>query len=319
MNPTTDLVYKPSFFDCYKANLPDMDHILQAVAWRFRSIMDPQDLKQEMILRMHQSKFLAKYNPALTSLSTYIMQNAIWTAEHAADSQISDQFVMVDPEGHRRNGKRLYRTKPGEVRVRRQVLAKDLNCPNNEDDHLLELAGIPEIEAEIDVQKLLERVNSRLDETSRKVLSSHLQGFSYKEISDVMGCSTSYIGHKSTEIKRVFRKLMPVKNPKVLSGNNHRISKVRDLTVNEKNRIRNELFIPANGMISSDACVAFKAKMSVDVTIFQITGQIVSLHRKVAKGEIILRRLDAYNRYLDNRRKLWASYDSPRYRKMRDR
>jgi hypothetical protein len=56
-----------------------------------------------------------------------------------------------------------------------------------------------------------------------------------------------------------------------------------------------------------------KAAVGKDISIFQVTGAIVGLHRKAARGEIVLRNSKSYKAFMANHRKQWARYSSSKY------
>ena len=100
-------------------------------------------------------------------------------------------------------------------------------------------------------------------------------------------------------------------------GNGHSKAKKRDLTSTEKDSLRAE-FIACNGQIEDDACVSMKTRcVGADASIFQVTGFVSYLHRRVAGGEIRLRDIPAYETFIRQHRVLWSTYDSPKYRAMR--
>jgi hypothetical protein len=101
--------------------------------------------------------------------------------------------------------------------------------------------------------------------------------------------------------------------------NGHKVAKVRDLRDDERARILNDLFLPNDGQISTDACVAFKQTMDPEIAIFQITGYIVGLHKKVREGHITIRNVESYNNYLRKRREMWASWKSSRYQALKEK
>jgi hypothetical protein len=104
------------------------------------------------------------------------------------------------------------------------------------------------------------------------------------------------------------------------SGNGHKILKVRDLQIHEKNTIETQLFIPNNGQITADLCVEFKTqKLPGEVSIFQVTGYVTCLHGKVARGKLRVGDIRSYENFIKAHRSLWKTYDSDRYKAMRDR
>jgi hypothetical protein len=104
----------------------------------------------------------------------------------------------------------------------------------------------------------------------------------------------------------------------VKAKNNHAIAKVRPLNEAEVKKIRNR-FIALDGVIPDDTWAKLKETMSKDVSVFQITGQVVRLHRAVARGEIALKNKKAYNAAIQARRDKWKTYDSAKYREFAKR
>jgi len=103
-------------------------------------------------------------------------------------------------------------------------------------------------------------------------------------------------------------------------ANGHMSLKKRELFEPEKSLIKNVLFLPNNGIIKPDLCVAFKRQhMPVEVTIFQVTGYVTTLHGQVARGIIRLRDQRTYEANIKARRKLWGTYNTPRYIAMREK
>jgi hypothetical protein len=102
-------------------------------------------------------------------------------------------------------------------------------------------------------------------------------------------------------------------------GNGHRPAKIRPLSPNEKGLIE-KFFSNKNGMIKNDLCVRFKQhKLPEEISIFQVTGYIVTLHRRVAQGDLQIRDLKAYKEFMGYHRAVWKSYNSPKYWAMRKR
>jgi hypothetical protein len=107
--------------------------------------------------------------------------------------------------------------------------------------------------------------------------------------------------------------------PDTPSGNGHKRMKIRDLEQHEKDKIETLLFVPSNGQIYPDMCVQFKAtKLPAEVAIFQVTGYVTALHGRVARGKLHVRNAGAYETFIRNHRALWRTYDSPRYKAMRE-
>jgi hypothetical protein len=102
------------------------------------------------------------------------------------------------------------------------------------------------------------------------------------------------------------------------SGNGHKSLKHRALEPHEKDKIQSQLFIPHNGMIGKDLCVDFKTqKLPGEVSIFQVTGYVTALHIRVAAGKLRVQDKRSYENFIKGHRNLWKTYDSEKYRAMR--
>jgi hypothetical protein len=95
--------------------------------------------------------------------------------------------------------------------------------------------------------------------------------------------------------------------------NHHAIAKVRPLSEGEIKKIRDR-FIELDGVIPDDTWADLKKTMSKDISVFQITGQVVRLHREVAQGTIALKNKRAYTAAIQARRDKWKTYNSKKYR-----
>lgn len=97
-----------------------------------------------------------------------------------------------------------------------------------------------------------------------------------------------------------------LKSQVVFNRNGHKRAKKRLLTLQEKIKIKKE-FLRLNGEITEDAAVIIHKgmlvnKKSQDVSIFQVTGCIVNLHKKVREGLLEVRDRESYDRALMSRR-----------------
>jgi len=131
--------------------------------------------------------------------------------------------------------------------------------------------------------------------------------------------------HEEDEELRKYLEILPephqtttMPTPVKRTGNGHKSKKVRSLLDAEKDTIRAE-FVAINGQIAEDACKPIHSKMDPEISIFQVTGFVTYLHSKVAAGALQLKDLSAYVEFLKGHRKLWATYDSPKYRALRQK
>jgi hypothetical protein len=117
--------------------------------------------------------------------------------------------------------------------------------------------------------------------------------------------------------------VQPKRGYKKRTGNGHKGVKVRDLYDSERDAMRHQLFLPKNGQIDDDDCVAFRnSQFNPEIGIFQVTGFVSVLHRYVAEGRMEgIRDLAAYENWMRVKYggSLWARYNHPLYVDVRRR
>ncbi len=111
-------------------------------------------------------------------------------------------------------------------------------------------------------------------------------------------------------------KTEPVKSG--LSGNGHASTKTRKLGDEEKDFIRSR-FIELNGEFEDKKKYASEIleTLGTDISVWQVTGFVSSLHREIAAGEMVVPDMPSYLTFLSNHRRMWARYNSIKYKDMR--
>jgi hypothetical protein len=101
-------------------------------------------------------------------------------------------------------------------------------------------------------------------------------------------------------------------------GNGHAPGKKRKLNNPEKDNIKAE-FMALNGEFedAKKSCTALLPQMGTDVTVWQITGFVSYLHREIAANQLQVPDMDAYMKFIENHRRLWAQYNSQKYQNLR--
>jgi hypothetical protein len=102
------------------------------------------------------------------------------------------------------------------------------------------------------------------------------------------------------------------------NGNGHASGKKRQLNDPEKDNIKAE-FMAINGEFedAKKSCTALLPQMGTDITVWQVTGFVSYLHREIAANKLQVPDMDAYMRFLENHRRLWAQYNSQKYQNLR--
>lgn len=102
------------------------------------------------------------------------------------------------------------------------------------------------------------------------------------------------------------------------NGNGHKAEMKRKLNSDEKDIIRTE-FTRLNGEFEDEkkSCTAMLTQMGTEITVFQVTGFVSYLHREIASGRWSVPDMDSYMAFLENHKKMWAQYNSPKYQNLR--
>lgn len=110
---------------------------------------------------------------------------------------------------------------------------------------------------------------------------------------------------------------LPAVTPR--NGNGHQTKKVRDLKDSDR-KIIDEEFQAVNGEFkdaTKSATNNIHPKLPTEIAIWQVTGRISHLHREIAAGRLEVTDMDSYKTFLEEHKKLWAQYNSPKYQKLR--
>lgn len=98
--------------------------------------------------------------------------------------------------------------------------------------------------------------------------------------------------------------------------NGHLRRRRRSLTNEERQIVRRE-FRRNNGIIEKNCASRIRDMLPSDVSVFQVVGAIVMLHREVKNGTLLLRDMAAYKAALTAHRDHWLTYRGEKYDQMR--
>lgn len=181
----------------------------------------------------------------------------------------------------------------------------ELKRLNNNPQNFNEVLEVPD---EV-LMEPLKKVKETFDETFEKFLST--KSDLNNDVPDISDKDTNNISDNDTS---------DVSDTSILSekksGNGHKRAKKRNLYSAEKDVIK-AAFLKDNGQIAEDKCVEIHETLNPEISIFQVTGYVTSLHRHIARGTLTISNLDAYINFLQSHRNLWATYKSPKYEAMR--
>jgi RNA polymerase sigma factor (sigma-70 family) len=310
-----------AFMAFYKMNQADVERILWDACWRHKDIVDPNDMHQDLFVRLHRSKFLERFDPKQSQLGTFFTGRVNGYAQHVVTKTL-------------RKSRRFD-----------QALCMEFNNTEEDRDASPELSVNPDTEDNIFNEEVFKQTCDILDRGQKQILKMYLEGHSSAEVAAFFKISVPALLNRWSKIKdvilskndwaedgedgaedraeraqallshwnsvetpkRVVRKKVSIGN-----GNGHAKEKRRPLSEREKLILRN-LFVEVNGQIESKVCIEMKKHVGHDICMAQVTGYMVGLHALVKKGLIALKDDKAYYGCLAAHRAKWATYQSPRY------
>jgi len=87
-----NLTYHETFFKFYEANRKDVDTILAARCHHYSYLMDAQELRSEIMMRLIDSDFLTKYDSNKAQLHTYLTYTINGAATHVLRTELLRPF-----------------------------------------------------------------------------------------------------------------------------------------------------------------------------------------------------------------------------------
>jgi len=327
-----------NFVKFYKLNRKEVDLILWHICWKHKQLFEPKELFNELFLRLNRSYILNDFDPTKAQLHTYFTTMANCYAQHVIRKEIhrlekTGHVVLCQGINHLDVDERapeLIAQSPDldqEISIKELIDGIKKRCATSgqyekfismylEDASqwsvLASSLGISMAYA----QKILQKIKHNLqiwrleNKKSFTELSFDSSKIEYEiehkpEIKNSPDHKKGFVSNTVTEIKK--------KESIVKNKNHHPIAKVRPLTEAEIKKIRNR-FIELDGVIPDDTWANLKKTMSENISVFQITGQVVGLHREVEQGTIVLKNKRAYTLSIKARRNKWATYKSKKYR-----
>jgi DNA-binding CsgD family transcriptional regulator len=189
------------FWAFYLQNKKRIDDIIIAQTYRFRNVLDLDDMKQDILLLLIKNNFLESYDPKQSGIYTYLT-NKVWGyAWH------------LHTLSHPTQWKPSYRSK--ERKPWEQILFYDLNgvCDLNgrkSTDTFWQDNVIPDNkedswEAEYSCQEIVERIRGHLSPMNQKVLDMLVGGMNAREIGEALGVTPPAVMYRMKKIRVAFR------------------------------------------------------------------------------------------------------------------
>jgi RNA polymerase sigma factor (sigma-70 family) len=165
------LTYYHDFNRFYVKNREEIEMYLRSVAWKYQHIIEPDDMVQEIMLRLLKSTFLKDWKKEKSALNTFLTTRIRGYALHVLtkkmrEEPLSKYFVRLDKH-HPYND--ITAEDPGKGYF--TELADDTI---NEDDDLC-------------IKEIKELFRKRVSSVQAKIYELHYwEGYTYYEIADIM-------------------------------------------------------------------------------------------------------------------------------------
>ena len=326
-----------NFVKFYELNREEVDLILWHICWKHKQLFEPRELFSELFLRLSRSYILNDFDPKKAKLNTYFTVMASRYAQHIVRKELhrlekSGHVVLcqgINFLGEDEKAPELIAQNPDldqEISINELIDGIKKRCATSEQYeklitmYLEDASKWSTIASNFGVslayaQKIFQKMKLSLS----KWKSENKESFA--ELSFNTSNVEYEIEHKP-EIKNspdhkkgfVVNSTSTKKKESVVNNKNHHPkAKVRPLTEAEIKKIRDR-FIELDGVIPDDTWAKMRKSMHKDISVFQITGQVVRLHREVEQGTIVLKNKKAYTLSIKARRSKWAGYNSKKYK-----
>jgi hypothetical protein len=326
-----------NFIKFYEHNRKEIDLILWHICWKHKQLFEPRELFSELFLRLNRSYILNDFNSKKAQLHTYFTTMATCYAQHIVRKEIdrlekTGHVVLcqgINFLGADEKAPELIAQNPDldqEISVKELLDAIKKQCTTSEryekfiTMYLEDASQWATLASSLGISMAYAQVI--LHKIKKGLQIWRLQNKeSFSELSFDSSKIEYEIEHKpeiknSPEHKKGFTlnsaTITKKKESVVNNKNHHPKAKVRPLTEAEIKKIRNR-FIELDGVIPDDTWANLKKTMSKNISVFQITGRVVGLHREVEQGTIVLKNKRAYTLSIKARRNKWATYKSKKY------
>jgi RNA polymerase sigma factor (sigma-70 family) len=303
-----------AFWNFYNQNKDEVERIIWDACWRHQNAVDPHDMHQDLIVRLHRSNFLRRFDPKQAQLGTYFTGRVNGYARHIVSKTLKQE------------------------RYYDQALCIEFNKTDEEHNASPELALEPDIEESLFNEEVFQHACDLLTNVQKTFFKMYLEGHDAGEIAKAFSITTHNFMHQWQEIKEILREATIAsadgegqikalfshwnrnepesrivrKKVSIGNGNGHAKEKRRPLSDREKEILRT-MFLEVNGQIESKVCVEMKKKVGPDISMAQVTGQMVGFHMQVAKSKMAVKDHKAYQQCIQTHRAKWATYKSAKY------
>ncbi len=180
------LTYYPDFNTFYKKNLAELETLLWSVAWKYQHIIEPEDMVQEILLRLLKSTVLQDWDKTKSALNTFMTTRIRGYALHIITKKIQKE---PKPKHTVRLDKYQTQKEPKYERVYMVHLDKHHEYEDVESDggYFIELSSEGLEEMELYVKEIKELFKEKIGLIPHEIYDLHYwQGYTYHEVVEIM-------------------------------------------------------------------------------------------------------------------------------------
>jgi len=178
-----NLTYKKDFWSFYNSNREGVEAIVGAACNRYASLVDPEDMHSELLLRLAKSSFLRRFNPDRSQLNSYLTATVRGYALH-----------VVNDKRYQPEGSGLYR-----------LPVADMNYIPETAPEMSFLRTLPSTEDSLDYTALVSELRQSLTPRARKLFDMKFAGYTHNEIAGALHLSRPHISLLSADLKKTVK------------------------------------------------------------------------------------------------------------------
>lgn len=179
------------FWKFYVDNQADIDRIIYFNVEKFFPILEYDDARQEILLKLHRNDFLKSFNPKLSSINTYLTNKIRGYILHLYYGVKGDHWHPYSTDQEYQENQY------------HQILHPALNFVPETAPRLNEKELSNDFLKDFENRDFIRVVWNKLDTETQKVFRLLLNGYPKRTIGQIFGTSASWIGCVVKRIKHV--------------------------------------------------------------------------------------------------------------------
>lgn len=183
------------FWAFYLQNQSFIDKIIFAQTRRFEATLDLGDMKQQLLLLLYRNKVLETFDPAKSSIWTYLTNKIYGYALHIYTA-----------------------SKPIKLEAARKISAEQVFFPSLngissdrswEQDIVTDVPSAEEAwEDQFAYRELIDRIMKELSPTNRRIMGMVLDGMTQRDISSALGVSPQAVLYRLRNVRKKFMSMV---------------------------------------------------------------------------------------------------------------